>query len=199
MQLREKDYIRQNFIFRLGELHVVFAMIKVIGKYISESGIDRLFLESGIYGSTTLGQILDGKHMKRGVEAYTTMYVALFSIFIKEAIDDNAKWSKFEEKIKEAVELLNVQIDKIEENIAIHESFTESLDTLGINEKLENFTNSLDNQGLFLYNFMIMFESLLLFIRASRQGFWHLHLESLSNFTKYFFAFDQLNYARLTP
>ena len=43
-----------------------------------------------------------------------------------------------------------------------------------------------------------MFESLLLFIRASRQSLWKLHLGSLNNFTKYFFAHDQLNYARLT-
>ena len=46
-------------------------MLKVLGKYISESGIDRLFLEAGIYGPTTLGQIMDGKHMKRGIEAFT--------------------------------------------------------------------------------------------------------------------------------
>ena len=37
-----------------------------------ESGIDRLFIESGIYGPTTMAQIIGGKHMKRGVEAHTS-------------------------------------------------------------------------------------------------------------------------------
>ena len=46
---------------------------------------------------------------------------------------------------------------------------------------------------------MVMFESLLLFVQASRQGHWRLHLASMNNFAKYFFAHDQLNYARLTP
>ena len=44
-----------------------------------------------------------------------------------------------------------------------------------------------------------MFEYLLLFIRATRQQIWELHLASLHELVKYFFAFDMLNYARLTP
>ena len=44
-----------------------------------------------------------------------------------------------------------------------------------------------------------MVENLLLFIRASREGLWLLHLSSMNDFAKYFFAHDQLNYARLTP
>ena len=34
MQLREKSDINEEFIFRLGELHIVFAMLNCIGKYI---------------------------------------------------------------------------------------------------------------------------------------------------------------------
>ena len=63
MQMRENPDIRNNYIFRLGELHIVFAMIKVLGKYIENIGLDRLFIEPGIYGETTLGQIINGKHM----------------------------------------------------------------------------------------------------------------------------------------
>ena len=34
MQLRETNDIKEEFIFRLGELHPVFAMLKCLGKYI---------------------------------------------------------------------------------------------------------------------------------------------------------------------
>ena len=37
------------------------------------------------------------------------------------------------------------------------------------------------------------------FIRAVRTGDWKLHLQSLQDFTKYFFAHDCLNYARMIP
>ena len=40
---------------------------------------------------------------------------------------------------------------------------------------------------------------MLIFLKAVRDGNWHLHLASLDSFCKYFFAFDKLNYARLIP
>ena len=36
IQLRERNEIKNNFIFRLGELHTSFAMLKVVGKFISK-------------------------------------------------------------------------------------------------------------------------------------------------------------------
>ena len=89
MQLRQKEHIKENFIFRLGELHVVFAVLKTIGKYIEGSGIDRLFVEAGMYGETTLSQIINGKHMKRSMEAYMVMYLALFRLYVKEGLNMN--------------------------------------------------------------------------------------------------------------
>ena len=69
----------------------------------------------------------------------------------------------------------------------------------GILTKIYSFGDALENQGHFFMNYMVMVENLLLFIRASREGLWILHLGSLNDFAKYFFAHDQLNYARLTP
>ena len=57
----------------------------------------------------------------------------------------------------------------------------------------------LTHQSKFLKNFMVIFENLLMFIRALRQGLWSLHLQSLHHLSKYFFAFDLQNYVRLTP
>ena len=46
---------------------------------------------------------------------------------------------------------------------------------------------------------MSLFETLLLFICVSTQQNWELHLARLYYLCKYFFAFDMINYARLTP
>ena len=46
---------------------------------------------------------------------------------------------------------------------------------------------------------MSLSETLLLFIRASREQLWQLHLDSLHKLCPYFFTFDMLNYARFTP
>jgi len=46
---------------------------------------------------------------------------------------------------------------------------------------------------------MNMYEVLLLFTRATRQGLWDLHLASLELILPYFFSHDLQNYARLMP
>ena len=77
MQLNSKNEICKNFVFRLGELHIIFAYLKVIGKYIENSGLDQVFLEANIYGPIALSQILKGKHMKRAPQAYMCVYLAI--------------------------------------------------------------------------------------------------------------------------
>ena len=40
--------IQNGFVFRMGELHVVFCALKVIGKLIDGSGLDQIFDEAGM-------------------------------------------------------------------------------------------------------------------------------------------------------
>jgi len=37
------------------------------------------------------------------------------------------------------------------------------------------------------------------FIRAVRTGYWELHLQTLAEFSRYVFAHDMMNYARMIP
>ena len=51
----------------------------------------------------------------------------------------------------------------------------------------------------FLFNYIKQFETVLLFIRATRDRDIELHLQSLESLIKYFFAHDHMNYAPLLP
>ena len=44
-----------------------------------------------------------------------------------------------------------------------------------------------------------MITEVLQYIRTVRTGNWHLHLQSMETFLKFFFAHDMLNYARMMP
>lgn len=46
---------------------------------------------------------------------------------------------------------------------------------------------------------MVMYEVLLVFVPASSDEVWELHLPALGKMVTYFFAHDQLNYASHTP
>ena len=69
-------------------------------------------------------------------------------------------------------------------------------------EFLDEFDSKLIGQAEMLCNFVNLVDIMLLFIRATWQGIWDLHvLASLEMFVKYFFFFTyyQINYARFTP
>ena len=45
----EREDISKQFLFRPGELHVVFWALAALGKYIEGSGIDQAWVEAGLY------------------------------------------------------------------------------------------------------------------------------------------------------
>ena len=47
IHLQVKPDIRDNYIFRIGELHVAFTSLKALGKLIDGSGLDQAFEEAG--------------------------------------------------------------------------------------------------------------------------------------------------------
>ena len=46
-RLQERNDVKNGFVFRMGELHVVFCALKVIEKLIDGSGLDQAFGEAG--------------------------------------------------------------------------------------------------------------------------------------------------------
>ena len=47
IRLQVKPDIRDNYVFLIGKLHVVFTSLKVLGKLIDGSGLDQAFEEAG--------------------------------------------------------------------------------------------------------------------------------------------------------
>lgn len=145
-------------------------------------------------------KIVDGKHVKRGVEAHLLTLEALYTLYQKaffctyqdihallsiraEAIDQ-ACTSATNEKVKEA-----------------HAAMLEEMSSVNLVEHMISFEAENETHPLFVVmcNYMKMVMTMNLFIRAVRTGNWELHLLSLGLFTKHFFALDMLNYARMMP
>ena len=83
LQLQGRNEIANNFVFRPGEHHIVFAFQHAIGKYIENSSLEQSFIDCDIYGPVTVNQILNARHMRRGMEAYMVLYLALNKIYLK--------------------------------------------------------------------------------------------------------------------
>ena len=46
-------------------------------------------MEAEIYGPATVEQLKGGKHMKRSFEAFLTLYIALFQLYINQFLTEN--------------------------------------------------------------------------------------------------------------
>ena len=70
MQLySECDIGGYHFVSIYGELHVVFAISRAIGKYMENSGLHKRLSGCGIYNPLAVGKIIERKDMERCVLA----------------------------------------------------------------------------------------------------------------------------------
>ena len=146
-----------------------------------------------------MGQIKDGKHLYRALEAHVTLYLALYTYYQKKFFDEH---HEIEKEIKDVLivateaDYNSSKNEKVQEN---HNQIKDKMKSIGLVTLHIQFDEKLTNQPKFFRNYMKLVELLLLFIKASRKQDWILHLQSLNSLCPYFFAFDMTNYARMTP
>ena len=73
--------LKDKFILRLGELHISMAHFRGIGNYISSSGIESIWIESGVYGPATTRSILQCTHYKRTFQAHEDTLIKFYEEF----------------------------------------------------------------------------------------------------------------------
>lgn len=76
------------------------------------------------------------------------------------------------------------------------------VESLDIMKKMAEFDRRHTNNPMlkvFRQYMRMILEMMMMFIRAVRTANWNLHLKALELFTKYFFAHDRINYARMIP
>jgi len=200
----ERDDIRKQFLFRPGELHVVFCALAALGKYVEGSGIDQAWVEAGLYSPTTVTQILNGKHMYRALEAHSVTLIALYSLFFRKFLQLHPDEGAFLQKASTSLEKgyqEDVHIDpKIRHNLRDAVKGTiEMFESRDILKKIQQTVDNANKIQHFINNYMKQFETILQFVRATRERDLLLHMHSLESLIKYFFAHDHLNYARLLP
>ena len=171
----------------LGELHVVFAAFKCLGKLINGSELDQAFQEALFYGNTTVEQIKDGNHLHRCFEGHLMLYLALFKEYISTMVTANPS---IEKKVRDAIiyAITIAENYKKENKAALVISHTKILQVLNSFDFLK-YQKQFDDElkiKKFLKNYMTLFETLIMFICANRQQNWELHLASLHCLCKYF-------------
>ncbi|KAJ6647970.1 hypothetical protein Bhyg_03195 [Pseudolycoriella hygida] len=159
---------KENWIIRLGSLHVIIAALKCLGKYVEGSGIDASWEESGMFGSATVNQVIEGRHIYRGIQ----MKKVLLSLNLKKQLTNGNE--SFFQAVQDAQK--EFQAKKIFEKL-------DAENTAGPTAK-------------FLRNYMKQVTNLLTYIAATRNRNWRQHLGETEKMTTYIHAHNQSNYAK---
>ena len=157
----------------MGELHTVFFTMNVLGKVIDASGLDMSLSIADIYGTTTVEQIKSVKHVYRSFEGYFPLYLSLYKIYLQNFIDTNPLRER-EICIRSGIinsteNLKNYKHHETANYEMNHKEAIDFLENINFRGLQDMFDKSLTNQGKYFRNFMIVFELLLLFTRATHQ------------------------------
>ena len=139
--------------------------------------------------------------MYRALEAHFSLYLALNKLYMRKFVDD---LQEIEKDLKEAVVYAISSVPEYaKKNKEItrhnHQDLLDGMNSINFAGLQDDFNKSLNNQAKFYRIYMNLFETILLFIRATREESWKLHLRSLHELCPYFFSFDMVNYSRMTP
>ena len=77
-------FYEMTFNLRLGELHISMAHLRGIGSYVEGSGLELIWMESGVFGVATVRSILSCSHYKRCYYAHEITTIAIFRMLMKQ-------------------------------------------------------------------------------------------------------------------
>ena len=173
-----KPDMHKNVILRIGEFHTVLCTLRALGSTIESSGIDEeAWVDADLYGPTTTRQILEGKHMKRALDAHTVTLQAFFELLVEGL--DTSLLSKLMQETD------NLGAACMQEYAVgarmLHYNLISAMDKSSFFETLEAICKTGEQVPMFkfTYDYMKAVAVLFIFIQASREGLWLLHLASL--------------------
>ncbi|KAK3740139.1 hypothetical protein QZH41_007574 [Actinostola sp. cb2023] len=177
LQMARNDL--KHLILRPGELHIVMAQLRTIGAFIDNSGLDMCWIESDLYGPTTVKQILDGNHVKRAEVAHIVTLQALFVLY-QEAFfkSSNQDLQNLKDLSKDVADACSKGTR--EEVKEANDNLIKAIESQHITEKMNEFDVDQEKHPMFKVarKYMRMVLDMLQFIRAVRTGDWELHLKA---------------------
>ncbi len=205
LQMRYPDEFNLMSLVHLGGFHIALNYLSLLGKMYSNSGLEDILIESGVYASGTTTALMVGKSYNHGVRAHKLCLEALFRLIWKTfacwlqetrpGLDEISK--------KKVLELLKQCQDSDNKEEYFKENWYLLKDGLSA---LVHLFQEFENEGkiksrLFAFwsEYMSMVSFLLQFIKAERTGNWNLHLSSTAKMLPYFYAMGRVNYARWLP
>ena len=188
------DEFMNKVVIRLGAFHTAMSLLACIGKRFRDAGLEDIMIESGIVAQGSINGVMNGHHYNRSMRSHKCVMEAL----------QRLRWQVFLNTLpdEEKDSVLGVLV--ILQSSFPSAAFQEHVQSERFADVLKSYsqfisTHSNDPTFAVWSSYIEMVELLLLFVRATREGNWDLHLSSIRSLLPWFFAYDRTNYSRYLP
>ena len=198
LQWSQPEKCRKLFL-RLGNFHIALNFMRAIGHHFTNSGLEDVWTESGVYGENTAQNIISAKSYNRSIRAHKMTYEALWRILWPKFMD----WTKQKgvelQNIYEDVQILLQSMESTDGDLEPSEALSSLERTLtdsDLHRLLKEFDDEVSPTSQYWRDYMKMTSLLLQFIRAERIGDWKLHTDTVVKMLPWFAIHDHTNYTR---
>lgn len=178
--------LQKRLVIRMGEFHTCMTFLGTIGKMFKHAGLEDLLIESGTVAGGSINGVMNGHMYNRSIRSHKILYEALSRMqldFFLATVDDAVR-NDYETKVKPY--LTSPDASQSDVVFGFHTKYEEFVST----QRSKSPTFALWDTYLHLV------QTLLIFLKATRQSDWNSHVYSLRLMLPFFFAMDRQNYAR---
>ena len=85
----QPDNYADKWILSPGQFHIALCALRCLGKTVEGSGLDELWVESGLYGTAVVSQILSGNHFSRAVRCHQITLQVFSDLYFEAFFDEH--------------------------------------------------------------------------------------------------------------
>ena len=194
-QIQWKDaHLMARTVIRMGEFHTGMNFLAFFGKRFRDAGLQDIVIVSGLVAEGSTNTVLTGHQYNRSLRMHKIVSEAM----------EHMRWQAFlktlsEEEQEQASDLMKKLQDSFPSDE--HKQIVSGEQFDGLQSKYTTFVINQSTSPTFAFwsSYIDMVEQLLLFIRATKEGDWKLHLASVRGLMPWFFTYDHFNYSRYLP
>ncbi|XP_071812536.1 uncharacterized protein [Apostichopus japonicus] len=184
---------QERIVIRLGAFHTTMTALACIGKRFQDAGFQDVLIEAGVVATGSVTGVMNGHNYNRSVRCHKLMAEALHRL----------RWQSFLSTLEEQK---RQQFKKVVSSLQA--SYPREFDTQlegsaykAMMARYGDFIKEGKNNATFAFwcSYLEMIGNILLFIRATREGDWKLHLATVRVLLPWMFAYDRTNYSRYLP
>ena len=195
-QIRWKnDDFTQRLVIRLGEFHTCMSYLSILGKRFGDAGLQDILIESEVVAPGSINGVINGHHYNRSMRAHKLLYESLQRIRFISFLDSLPPQERAV-CMDVITDMKCVFPDGLMDVLSADQRFD------GMSSKYADFVQRKSTENAtfaFWSSYIDMMQLLLLFVRATRESNWQLHLSTVRLMMPWFFAYDRVNYARYLP